>query len=63
MVAMSTARLLDLARKAYRKGRLVEEKDGSHPTRGVVIPIVDLVRWGTKAGKASAIRKYDDSAG
>lgn len=48
-VCVSTERLKQLARVAYRRGRVAEETDGSHPTKGVLIRLTDLVRSGTKA--------------
>lgn len=58
MVALPTEKLKEIARSAIRAGRTAECKRGSHPTRGVTVPLTDLVRWGTKAGRGSVVRKY-----
>lgn len=49
-VVISTSRLKELAGDAYRNGRKRECKKGSHPTRGVVIPLTMLVKAGRKIG-------------
>lgn len=37
--------LLALSRRAWIEGHRVECRDGSHPTRGVCIPLDKLPRW------------------
>ena len=38
-----------LARESYRCGNRVEEKDGSHPTKGVTLALTSVVREARKA--------------
>lgn len=57
-VAISTERLKDLARTAIQRGRVAEERDGSHPTKGAIVPIRDLIQAGTRAVKAGLYGKY-----
>lgn len=52
-VAVSTDRLRELGRLAYRHGRTRECVRGSHPTRGVVIKVADLMDGGTTARKGT----------
>lgn len=56
-VFVSTLMLRELAREAYKKGRLRECVRGSHPTRGVVIPLAELVSAGTHAGRSAAVKR------
>lgn len=48
-VCISVERLKELGRDAYRQGRIAEEKDGSHPTKGVLIPLTTLAGAATRA--------------
>lgn len=42
-VVITTERLKQMARQAYRLGRRVEETDGSHPTKGVLLPVATVI--------------------
>src|SRR6185436_18270762 len=43
-IVITTERLKSIARNSYRKlSRRKEERDGSHPTKGVIVPIQELV--------------------
>lgn len=57
-LAISTERLRELARSAFRKGRIAEERDGSHPTRGALIRLPDLISAGTHAVRAPLAGRY-----
>jgi len=48
-VCISTERLRGLVKEAHSRGRKAEEKDGSHPTKGVLVRLTDLVTAGTHA--------------
>jgi len=60
VVALATSSLLEVARRYWRKGQRYrrQETDGSHPTKGVVIPIGDLVSRGTSAGRPGALDRH-----
>lgn len=57
-VAISTERLRELARTAVKRGRIAEERDDSHPTRGALVRLSDLVGAGTKAVRATLIARH-----
>lgn len=46
-IVISTERLKELARKFYKDFRR-SETDGSHPTRGVAIPVEEIIRGAIK---------------
>ena len=56
-LAVSTDLLKKMGRVAFTRGQKKECQRGSHPTRGVVIPISELAEAGTIAGKARALRR------
>ena len=48
VICIATSVLKEIARDRYRQGHTAEETNGSHPTRGVLIPaalIVEHARW------------------
>lgn len=53
-VAISTHFLREIGRAAYKAGKVRECLRGSHPTRGVVIPVAELLSNGTMARKGVA---------
>jgi len=57
-VCIATERLKVLARAAIRAGRVGEERDGSHPTRGALVRITDLLLAGTHAMRTRLLPKY-----
>lgn len=57
-VVISTERLKQLARRAYRNGCIGKETDGKYPTRGALVKLTDLIRAGTKAMRMTLIGKY-----
>jgi hypothetical protein len=44
-LTLSTELLKDVCRMAYRQGRIAEEKDGSHPTKGVLLKVSTLMAY------------------
>lgn len=44
-LTLSTDLLKDICRMAYRQGRIAEEKDGSHPTKGVLLKVSHLMAY------------------
>ena len=42
--AIPTEKLKALARERFRKGDIAEERDGSHPTKGVLISFAGLLK-------------------
>lgn len=60
LVAITVERLKDVCRTALKDGRARKGgcMRGSHPTRGVILPITDLLLAGTRAMRSTLIRKY-----
>lgn len=44
-LTLSTEMLKDVCRIAYRQGRVAEETDGSHPTKGVLLKVSTLMAY------------------
>jgi hypothetical protein len=42
---LPTPVLRSIAEGARRRGQIAEERDGSHPTKGALVPILAVVRW------------------
>lgn len=52
LIAIPTEKLKELGRAAFKAGNVRECVVGSHPTKGVVVTVADLLGLGTRAGKA-----------
>lgn len=49
-LVVQTEALKEICRPLRRAGKVAEERDGSHPTRGVLLPIAHLVTETRKRG-------------
>lgn len=58
-LVMSTARLKDYCRPLVRLGKTAEEKDGSNPTKGVLVNVVDFVASLSPLALAGAKRRQE----
>jgi hypothetical protein len=47
-VFIPTATLKEFARRLHRAGRVAQETDGSHPTKGVLVPLPALFAFAAK---------------
>lgn len=58
-LVISTDRLKAACRQMFRQGRLAEEKDGSNPTKGVLVNVVDFVAGLSPLALAGARRRQE----
>ncbi len=56
-LVISSQRLKDACRQMFRQGRTAEEKDGSNPTKGVLVNAVDFIAGLSPLALAGARRR------